>query len=407
MAAMIIHGIQPGPDDDDRAPALHLRRGGDDDARDRSRILIFGLFLRAAAAAGAAGPAQRPDADRLPAVHRRRVRHRLAAVRHLRDAGDRHRRVLPAPARLPDGAARARPRARAAAGQEPAPRPRAVRRQPRALLHAADLRWRSRSSRSSRSCCTSRPFKARGAARAPARSSAASAVAVRPPRRRAAHEDSRSCNEVLQPLPLRAAMRARRRARLRRPRGRAVHARRTTRATSPTREARAVPPHRRDARPRDHRPALAAGRAGGPVDRRAPTRRCASARVDVDDAAGRAVRGARRQRSWCTARRSSARCRRARRRDAALGARCASASRRRGSRRARAAWSIASSRCRRARPISSTRSPKRPRIVRRRSTRRACSTMIDCSAAGQTEAQSVAELIDAVDAHAASSRTCR
>ena len=48
-----------------------------------------------------------------------------------------------------------------AAGQEPAPRPGAVRRQPRALLHAADLRWRSRRSRSSRSCCTCRPFNAR------------------------------------------------------------------------------------------------------------------------------------------------------------------------------------------------------------------------------------------------------
>ena len=32
------------PDADDRAPAIHLRRGGDDYAGHRSRILLFGLF---------------------------------------------------------------------------------------------------------------------------------------------------------------------------------------------------------------------------------------------------------------------------------------------------------------------------------------------------------------------------
>ena len=138
MAAMIIHGIQPGPMMMIKHPHFvyevvamtSLATIDDPDLRP---------VPREAAARGPEDPPHRADADHLPAVHGRRVRDRVAPVRRLRDARDRHRRLLPAPARLPDGAVRARPRARAAAGQEPAPRPGAVRRQPGAVLHAADL----------------------------------------------------------------------------------------------------------------------------------------------------------------------------------------------------------------------------------------------------------------------------
>ena len=124
---------------------------------------------------------------------------------------DRHRRVLPAPARLRDGAARAGPRARAAAGQEPAPRPGAVGRQHRAVLHPADRAWPSRRSRSSPSCCTCPPSRPRSAAcaRGIMQRRAAAFVAAR------LKLQSRCrfalCNEVLQPLPFAAAVRARRR----------------------------------------------------------------------------------------------------------------------------------------------------------------------------------------------------
>ena len=112
MAAMIIHGIQPGPMLMIEHPhfiyevvamtSLATDHASCSSACSWCRPLL--LVLQ--------DPAHRADADHLPALHRRRVRQRLAPVRHLRDAGDRHRRVLPAPARLPDGAVRARPRAR-------------------------------------------------------------------------------------------------------------------------------------------------------------------------------------------------------------------------------------------------------------------------------------------------------
>ena len=99
-------------DADDPAPALHLRGGGDDDAGVDHHPAVRPV-RRAAAAARAARAARGADADRLPAVHGRRLRHRVAPVRRLRDAGHRHRRVLPAPPRLRDGAAGAGPGARA------------------------------------------------------------------------------------------------------------------------------------------------------------------------------------------------------------------------------------------------------------------------------------------------------
>ena len=138
MAAMIIHGVQPGPMLMIQHPHVHLRSGRDDDAGVDHDPAVRAV-RRATAAARAEGAARDPDADRVPAVRRRRVRHRVAPVRHLRHAGDRHRGVLPAPPRLRDGAAGAGPGAGPPARQEPAPRPGAVRRQPAAVLHAADL----------------------------------------------------------------------------------------------------------------------------------------------------------------------------------------------------------------------------------------------------------------------------
>ena len=55
----------------------------------------------------------------------------------------------------------------------------------------------------------------------------------------------------------------------------------TTRCASPTRRRARFARIAAGPWPGDHRPALAAGRAGGPVHRRAPTPRCASARVGV------------------------------------------------------------------------------------------------------------------------------
>ena len=138
LAAMVIHGIQPGPMMMIQHPQFIYEVVAMTSLATVS-ILIFGLFLVKPLAARAAHQAHRADADHLPALHRRRLRQRVAPVRHLLHAGDRHRRLLPAPARLPDGALRARPRPRRPARQEPAPRPGVVRRQPRALLHAADL----------------------------------------------------------------------------------------------------------------------------------------------------------------------------------------------------------------------------------------------------------------------------
>jgi putative tricarboxylic transport membrane protein len=63
---------------DDPEPALHLPRGGDDDAG-LDRDPAVRPVRRAAAAARAEGAPQHPDAHRVPALHGRRLRHRLAA----------------------------------------------------------------------------------------------------------------------------------------------------------------------------------------------------------------------------------------------------------------------------------------------------------------------------------------
>ena len=118
----------------------------------------------------------------------------------------------------------------------------------------------------------------------------------------------------------------------------------------------------------------------------APDAAVRAAHARRDDAADRAVRRARRQRTWCTARRSSAACRRASTRARRWHARreCL----RRRPRRPRGAGVIY---C--IEPLSRARD--RPGQHRRRggrawstrSARRRCRTMIDCSAAGQTEAR--------------------
>ncbi len=138
MAAMIIHGIQPGPMMMISHPHFVYEVVAMTSLATVT-ILIFGLFLVKPLLVILKIQAHGADADHLPALHRRRVRDGIATVRRLRDARYRHRRVLPAPSRLPDGAVRPRPRPRAAARQEPAPRPGALRRQPRAVLHPADL----------------------------------------------------------------------------------------------------------------------------------------------------------------------------------------------------------------------------------------------------------------------------
>ena len=81
MAAIIIHGIQHGCDDDARHGLHpHLRP-----------------LSCPAAALCPEGQAQRADADHLPDVDRRRVRDGVAIVRRILDDRRGHRRVLPAP----------------------------------------------------------------------------------------------------------------------------------------------------------------------------------------------------------------------------------------------------------------------------------------------------------------------
>ena len=105
------------------------------------------------------------------------------------------------------------------------------------------------------------------------------------------------CNEVLGALPLERAVRARG-ARS------ATTASRSRRSRSPTRPSASTPPRRGGSarvveadRPRRHRPALAAGQAGGPVDHRRPTPRVRARTLEVVDAPDRPVRRARRQRA--------------------------------------------------------------------------------------------------------------
>ena len=73
MAAMIIHGIQPGPMMMISHPHFVYEVVAMTSLATIT-ILIFGLFLRAAAARRPEDPAHRADADHLPALHRRRVR---------------------------------------------------------------------------------------------------------------------------------------------------------------------------------------------------------------------------------------------------------------------------------------------------------------------------------------------
>ena len=87
-------------------------------------------------------------------------------------------------------------------------------------------------------------------------------LGARPPRRRGRGVRIALCNEVLGAMALDGPVRARRRARLRRPRDRAVHARRRAAiASTPPRRGGSARRRRVD-RPRRHRPALAAGQAG-------------------------------------------------------------------------------------------------------------------------------------------------
>ena len=139
MAAMIIHGVQPGPMlmvnqpqfvYDVVAMTLLATLG----------MLFYGLFLVRPLLAVIRIPRSIIMPVDLRAVHRRLVRDRLARVRHLRDARHRHRDVPAAPAELPGAAVRARPRARRHPRQEPAPRPDAVERRLHAVLHPAGVR---------------------------------------------------------------------------------------------------------------------------------------------------------------------------------------------------------------------------------------------------------------------------
>ena len=131
MAAMIIHGIKPGPMIMVENAAVRVRRGGDDAVRHHRH------------------PDLRPDADARLLVQVLRVPQHiivpiifvLCAVGSFAIAGRLFDvyvmlafgldRLRAAPLRLPDGAAGAGHRARRPAREEPAPRAGAVRRRPR------------------------------------------------------------------------------------------------------------------------------------------------------------------------------------------------------------------------------------------------------------------------------------
>ena len=125
MAAMIIHGIQPGP----MLMIEHPQFIFDVVAMTSlamCTILVFGLFL----VRPLLYVLRVPRTVLMPIIFLLctvgAYAQRVAAVRHLRHAGGRHRRLLPAPPRLPDGAVRAGTGARRSARQEPAARPGAV-----------------------------------------------------------------------------------------------------------------------------------------------------------------------------------------------------------------------------------------------------------------------------------------
>jgi hypothetical protein len=112
IAALYIHGVRPGPMIMFDQPDFIYRV---------AVMLVFatrrdpGLRARAHARLhpGAAGAARLADAGRLRDVRDRPLRADPAALRRLGDAGLRGDRLCPAPARLSDGAARARDHPRA------------------------------------------------------------------------------------------------------------------------------------------------------------------------------------------------------------------------------------------------------------------------------------------------------
>jgi putative tricarboxylic transport membrane protein len=137
MAAMIIHGVKPGPMImvenpqfvyDVVAMMLFATIG----------ILIYGLVLTTALVQVLRVPQHLHRAHHLRAVRGGQLRHcgRLFDVYVMLAFGSS---ASCCALRLPDGAAGAGHRAGRPAGEEPAPRAGAVRRQPRALLHPADL----------------------------------------------------------------------------------------------------------------------------------------------------------------------------------------------------------------------------------------------------------------------------
>ena len=139
LAAMIIHGVQAGPDADGREPAIRVRRRRDGAVLD-ARHPVLRAVLHQAAAQDHADPALVDDAADLRAVRDRVVRTLLAAVRRLHNARLRRADLRHAPLRLSRRAVRARHRARRHSGQELAARTGAERRRHSAVHHAAAQR---------------------------------------------------------------------------------------------------------------------------------------------------------------------------------------------------------------------------------------------------------------------------
>ena len=139
MAAMIIHGVQPGPMlmvnqpqfvYDVVAMTLLATLG----------MLFYGLFLVRPLLAVIRIPRSiiMPVIFVLCTVGSFAIASRVFDIYVMLGTGDRH--VPAAPAKLSGAAVRARPRARRHPRQEPAPRPDAVERRLHAVLHAAGVR---------------------------------------------------------------------------------------------------------------------------------------------------------------------------------------------------------------------------------------------------------------------------
>ena len=139
MAAMIIHGAQPGPMLMINQPEYIYEIVAITLVATLS-ILVFGLIMVRPLLLVLRVPRTviMPIIFVLCVVGAFAIA--VAAVRRVLDARHRRRRLRAAPRRLSDGALRARARARRHPGQEPAPRPDADRRRPDAVLHAADQR---------------------------------------------------------------------------------------------------------------------------------------------------------------------------------------------------------------------------------------------------------------------------